>query len=123
MSFIPKSKAVNVRHFSNPKDYLTAVIKQKFEAEVEPEKLAKLKPQSDTLPGDIFSQVQKMYNRDLMDNFKQRIDEGVVDDYFASDDFEQDVDEMNQKNAIHDKKRDLEKQIFNLRMKHNAMLK
>lgn len=47
----------------------------------------------------------------------------MVDKFFAPKDFEQNIDELNQKHAILDKKRDLEKQIFALRMKHNAMLK
>lgn len=67
--------------------------------------------------------MQTFYKKNLLDNFKQRITEGMVDKFFAPEGFEQNLDELNQKHAIHDKKRDLEKQIFGLRMKHNAMLK
>ena len=44
MSFIPQSKSVNVRNYKNAKDYLAAIISTKFDAEVEPERLAKMKP-------------------------------------------------------------------------------
>lgn len=122
-SFIPESTSVHARHFKNPKDYLSAVIDRTILSEVEPEKGAKRGPNLDSFGAEIFTQVAGLYKKSLLDNFKQRINEGMVDKFFAPEDLDQNVDELNQKHAIQEQKRDLEKQILGLRMKHNAMLK
>ena len=64
-----------------------------------------------------------VYDYRLRDNIKKHIHAGHIDDIFPEDEQPAaNLRSLNQKNAIMNKKKELEKQIFNLRMKHNAML-
>ena len=61
---------------------MSAIIGTKFNQEVGHDRLSKLNNKADSLTGDIFSQVQKFYKRELIDNFTNRIHEGIVDKHF-----------------------------------------
>lgn len=63
------------------------------------------------------------YDSKLKDPISTRIKRGHFGKIFPETDTQQDIADINKKLAIQETKKDIEKQMFNLRMKHNAMLK
>ena len=113
-TFVLDSQFVHAKDFATPSTFLNAMLIKQIRGEG---------GGLDSFGAEIFDKIKVEYDTKLHDPFKQKIEKGELDKVFPADGVTCDISEINRKLAIQDTKRNLEKQIFNLRMKHNAMLK
>lgn len=104
--------SVRAKDFNSAETYLRRVVEVKIKEE-----------EQTSFGAEIFNHIQAIYDYRLRGQLQKHISVGNMDNLLPRDGHSQNMKNLNKKILIQEKKRDLEKQIFDLRMRGNALMK